>query len=80
MQAAFPTNHVQTANPWAMTTRELLIREINRAPEDVLRRTLRYLQVELQQRRPAPRGQTPQTTGPYADYWNQFICAFAIAL
>lgn len=60
-----------------MTTRELLIREINRAPEDVLQRMLHYLQQELEQRRPIRDGQRPQTTGPYADYWNQFIGAFA---
>jgi hypothetical protein len=61
----------------AMTTRELLIREINRAPEDVLQQTLHYLQQELGKRRPALDKQRPQTTGPYADYWNQFIGAFA---
>ena len=60
-----------------MTTRELLIREINRAPEDVLHQTLHYLQQELEKRHLAPGKQRPQTTGPYADYWNQFIGAFA---
>ncbi len=60
-----------------MTTRELLIREIDHAPEDVLQRTLRYLLTELKQRRQPQRGQTPQTAGPYADYWNQFIGAFS---
>lgn len=60
-----------------MSTQELLIAEINHAPEDVLQRLLRYLRSELQQ---PNKLQTPSrlaTTGPYADYWNQFIGAFA---
>lgn len=58
-----------------MTTRELLIQEINQAPEDVLQMLLRYLQAE-QQRRNTPRRAKPvKTTGIYADYWNQFIGA-----
>lgn len=60
-----------------MTTRERLNHELDRASEDVLQRTLRYLQRELEKRRPAQDRQRPQTTGPYADYWNQFIGAFA---
>jgi hypothetical protein len=59
-----------------MTTRESLIREINRAPEDVLQKTLRYLRTELR-RRQRQHDQIAQTTGPYADYWNQFVGAFA---
>jgi hypothetical protein len=59
-----------------MTTRESLIREINRAPEDVLQKTLRYLRTELR-RRQRQHDQGAQTTGPYADYWNQFIGVFA---
>jgi len=56
-----------------MTTRELLIQEINQAPEDVLQMLLRYLQAE-QQRRQSPQGTKPlQTIGPYATYWNQFV-------
>ena len=61
----------------AMTTRDILIREIQGAPEDILQRTLRFLQRELRERSPATEKSTPQTTGPYADYWNQFIGAFA---
>ena len=60
-----------------MTTRDILIREIQGAPEDILQRTLRFLQRELRERSPATEKSTPQTTGPYADYWNQFIGAFA---
>lgn len=60
-----------------MTTREMLIREINHAPDDVLTVTLRYLQTELQRRGLTQHGTVEQTTGTYADYWNQFIGAFA---
>jgi hypothetical protein len=60
-----------------MSTRELLIEEINQAPEDVLQRLLRYLQVELKRRNSVLQLTRPTTTGPYADYWNQFIGVFA---
>jgi len=60
-----------------MTTRELLIHEINHAPDDVLKVTLRYLQTELQRRGLTQHRSVEQTTGPYADYWNQFIGVFA---
>ena len=60
-----------------MTIRELLIQEINQAPDDVLQMMLRYLQAE-QQRGSAPQRTKPaKTTGIYADYWNQFIGALA---
>jgi hypothetical protein len=59
-----------------MTTRESLLREINRAPEEVLQKTLRYLRGELRRRQPQY-NQIAQTTGPYADYWNQFVGVFA---
>jgi hypothetical protein len=54
-----------------------LIREINRAPEDVLQKTPRYLQAELRRHRSPLQQPAAQTTGLYADYWNQFIGAFA---
>ena len=57
-----------------MTTRELLIQEINQAPEDVIQMLLRYLQAEQQRRSSPPRA---KTSGVYADYWNQFIGALA---
>lgn len=59
-----------------MSTRELLLEEINYAPEDVLKLLLQVLQAELKKRGfgPVPH-QT--TVGPYADYWNQFIGRFA---
>lgn len=60
-----------------MTTRELLIREINQAPEDVLQEMLQYLRQQLRQRSLPERHIRPQATGPYADYWNQYIGAFA---
>lgn len=60
-----------------MTTRELLIREINHAPEDVLKGMLRYLRSELKRQKGYQHPATEQTTGPYAEYWNQFIGAFA---
>ena len=60
-----------------MTTRERLICEINRAPEDLVQQTLHFLQQELGERHPALDNQRLQTTGPHADYWNQFIGAFA---
>lgn len=58
-----------------MTTRELLIQEINQAPEDVLQLLLRYLQAEQQRRNPSRHAKVTKTTGSYADYWNQFIAA-----
>ena len=60
-----------------MTTRELLIREINQAPEDVLQETLQYLLRQLHQRDRLEQRTRPYTTGPYADYWNQYIGVFA---
>ena len=60
-----------------MTTRELLIQEINQAPEDVIQMLLRYLQAEQQRRSSPPRAKTTKTTGVYADYWNQFIGTLA---
>lgn len=60
-----------------MTTRELLIREINQAPEDVLQEMLDYLLQQLRQRGLPDHRTRPQATGPYADYWNQYIGAFA---
>lgn len=60
-----------------MSTRELLIEEINHAPEDVLLRLLRYLQIELKRANVTLQTIRPTTTGPYADYWNQFIGVFA---
>ncbi len=60
-----------------MSTRELLIEEINHAPEDVLQQLLRYLQIELKQPNSIPQSMRPTTTGSYADYWNQFIGVFA---
>jgi hypothetical protein len=60
-----------------MTTRELLLREINHAPEDVLEETLRYLQNELKKRGLVQRPAIEQANGPFADYWNQFVGAFA---
>lgn len=56
-----------------MTTRELLIQEINQAPEDVLQMLLRHLQAEQQRRRALQPTQGGKTSGLYADYWNQFI-------
>jgi hypothetical protein len=60
-----------------MTTRELLICEINHAPDNVLKVTLHYLQTELQRRGLTQHRTVEQTTGPYADYWNQIIGVFA---
>jgi len=60
-----------------MSTRELLIEEINRASEDVLQRLLLYLQVELKWTNGVQKSTNPTTRGPYADYWNQFIGVFA---
>ena len=60
-----------------MSTRELLIEEINHAPEDVLQQLLHYLRAELKWRNGGSRPTHPTTTGPYADYWNQFIGLFA---
>lgn len=60
-----------------MTTRELLIQEINQAPEDVLQMMLRYLQAEQQRRNSPQRAKPTKTIGSYADYWNQFIGAMA---
>jgi hypothetical protein len=60
-----------------MTTRELLIQEINQAPEDVLQMMLRYLQAEQQRRTSPQRAKLIKTTGSYAEYWNQFIGALA---
>lgn len=60
-----------------MTTRELLIREINQAPEDVLQEILDYLHQELQRRGLPQQPDSVRTTGPYADYWNQYIGLFA---
>jgi hypothetical protein len=51
--------------------------EIKQAPEELLQALLAYLQVERMQRtptRPAPPG---KAAGPHAEYWNQFIGAFA---
>jgi hypothetical protein len=59
-----------------MSTRELLIEEINHAPEDLLKLLLQVLQVELKKRGFAQPAR-PATTGPYAAYWNQFIGRFA---
>jgi hypothetical protein len=59
-----------------MTTRESLIQEIDHAPEDVLQKTLRYLRTELRRHQPQ-HDQIAQTTGPYADYWNQFVGIFS---
>jgi hypothetical protein len=59
-----------------MSTRELLIEEINQAPEDLLRLLLQILQAELK-KRGFPQSVQPATTGPYAAYWNQFIGRFA---
>lgn len=58
-----------------MSTRELLIREINQAPEDLLQILLHYLQTEQQRRKSLQDTSAPQTVGPYADYWNQFVGA-----
>lgn len=81
MRNAQPISMATTTNDErlqrTMTTREGLIREINRAPEDLLQRTLHFLQQELEKHRPVLDEQRPQTTGPYADSWNQFIGAFA---
>ncbi len=60
-----------------MTTRELLLREINHAPEDVLEETLRYLQRKLEKRGLMQRPDTEEARGAFADYWNQFIGTFA---
>lgn len=60
-----------------MSTRELLIQEINHASEDVLLRLLRYLQIELKRANGTLQATRPTTTGAYADYWNQFIGIFA---
>ena len=60
-----------------MSTRELLIEEINHAPEDVLQQLLHYLRAELKWRNGESRPPHLTTTGPYADYWNQFIGLFA---
>lgn len=60
-----------------MTTRELLIQEINQAPEDVLQMLLRYLQAEQQRRNSPSPAQSTKTAGLYADYWNQFIGVLA---
>ncbi|MCX6044809.1 MAG: hypothetical protein NT075_06820 [Chloroflexi bacterium] len=60
-----------------MTIRELLIEEINQAPEDVLQRLLSYLQVELNRRDSVQKLTRPTTSGPYADEWNQFIGIFS---
>jgi hypothetical protein len=58
-----------------MTTRELLLREIGRAPDEVLEETLRYLQHELAKRGLSQR-HTGEVPGPYANYWNQFVGHF----
>lgn len=60
-----------------MSTQELLIEEINHAPEDVLQRLLRYLRTELQHQGKPQHPVRPMTSGPYANYWNQFVGAFA---
>lgn len=60
-----------------MTTRELLIREINQAPEDVLQETLDYLREELRRRGQLKSPNAPQINGPYSEYWNQYIGVFA---
>ena len=60
-----------------MTTRELLIQEINQAPEDVIQMLSRYLQAEQQRRSSPHRAKPAKTTGIYADYWNQFIGVLA---
>lgn len=59
-----------------MSTRELLIEEINQAPEDILQLLLQVLQSELKKRGFTQPIQSA-TTGPYAAYWNQFIGRFA---
>ncbi|MFN8495374.1 MAG: hypothetical protein U0350_47705 [Caldilineaceae bacterium] len=60
-----------------MTTRELLIQEINQASEEVLLMMLRYLQSERDWRRSRQSTKTVKASGPYADYWNQFVGALA---
>lgn len=60
-----------------MTTRELLIREINQAPEDVLQETLDYLRQELRRRGQLKSQNIPQIIGPYSEYWIQYIGVFA---
>jgi hypothetical protein len=59
-----------------MSTKELLIEEINQAPEDVLRRLLNYLYTELHAHN-GIRSALHLAAGPYADYWNQFIGVWA---
>ena len=58
-----------------MTTRELLIHEIEHAPDDLVQILLRYLRTEQHHRQSMRATEAPQTRGPYADYWNQFIGA-----
>lgn len=58
-----------------MTTRELLIQEIERAPDDLVQLLLCYLRAEQQRRQSAQVEHVTQTLGPYADDWNQFIGA-----
>lgn len=58
-----------------MTTRELLIQEIERAPEDLVQLLLRYMHAEQQRRQSAQPTKADATIGPYADYWNQFVGA-----
>lgn len=60
-----------------MTTRELLIQEIERAPEDLVQLLLRYIRAEQQRRQSTQATNAPQTLGPHAAYWNQFIGAAA---
>lgn len=56
-----------------MTTRELLIQEIERAPEDLVQLLLRYMRAEQQRRQSTQPAKVAAMIGPYADYWNQFI-------
>lgn len=59
-----------------MRTKELLIEEINHAPEGLLQQLLRYLRVDLQEQNKIVNRAQPSTNGPYADYWNQYLGAF----
>ncbi|MCB0081172.1 MAG: hypothetical protein KDE47_09590 [Caldilineaceae bacterium] len=58
-----------------MTTRELLIQEIEHAPDDLVQLLLRYIRAEQQRRQATKADHAAQTLGPFADYWNQFIGA-----
>lgn len=60
-----------------MTMRETLIDEIKRAPDELLPNLLSYLRREIKRRQPNREIAAPAIKGAYADYWNQFIGAFA---